>query len=207
MTMDDEDEVTVWLRNLTRGDPRAGQVLWDRYFERLVSYARRKLEGMPRRVADEEDVALSAMQSFCQGAAEGRFPQLNDRQDLWKLLITIAARKAHKQRRKQATSKRGGGLVRGESVFFQVGADEAGAGLDQAVGAEPTPEFALEVAEECERRMACLDDSLREIALYRLAGLTHVEIAAKLGCAVRTVERKAERIRAQWEQQDLATDS
>ena len=43
------------------------------------------------------------------------------------------------------------------------------------------------------------DPGLRQIALWKLEGYTNPEIAAKLDCTVRTVERKLERIRAYWE--------
>ena len=46
-----------------------------------------------RRAADEEDVALSAFDSFCRGAEQGRFPQLDGRDDLWHLLVVITVRK------------------------------------------------------------------------------------------------------------------
>jgi hypothetical protein len=52
------------------------------------------LRATSRRVADEEDVALSAFDSFCAGAERGRFPDLKDRDNLWALLVTITARKA-----------------------------------------------------------------------------------------------------------------
>jgi hypothetical protein len=54
----------------------------------------KKLLGAPRGMADEEDVALSAFDSFCRGAEQGRFPQLSDRDDLWRLLFVITERKA-----------------------------------------------------------------------------------------------------------------
>src|SRR5262249_49366796 len=87
--------VTDWIDRLKIGDPAAAQQLWQSYFQRLHRIARKKLQGTPRRVADEEDVALSAFDSFCRGAEQGRFPQLTDRDDLWRLLVTITARKAY----------------------------------------------------------------------------------------------------------------
>ena len=42
---------------------------------------------------DAEDAALSVFDSFCDGAARGRFPQLVDRDDLWRLLVTITTYK------------------------------------------------------------------------------------------------------------------
>ena len=72
--MPSKESVTQWLDQLREGDSAAARMLWERYFLRLVGLARRKLQGTPRRVADEEDVALSAFDSLCRGAEQGRFP-------------------------------------------------------------------------------------------------------------------------------------
>src|SRR5919198_391675 len=106
-----EGSVTRWLGPLLAGDPAAAQQLWERYFRRLVGLARTKLRGAPRRAADEEDVALSAFDSFCRHAERGRFPQLDDRHDLWRLLVTITARKALYLIRDEHRLKRGGGAA------------------------------------------------------------------------------------------------
>jgi hypothetical protein len=71
--------VTYWIGQLKAGDERAAQKLWEEYFSRLVVLARGKLRGAQRRVADEEDVALSAFDSFCRGAEGNRFPRLDRR--------------------------------------------------------------------------------------------------------------------------------
>jgi len=68
--------VSHWIGQLKAGNHAAAQELWEDYFQRLVRLARRKLRGRSRRAADEEDVALSAFDSFCRGAALGRFPRL-----------------------------------------------------------------------------------------------------------------------------------
>jgi RNA polymerase sigma factor (sigma-70 family) len=196
--MSTSDEVTVWIGKLCDGDGQAAQEIWNHYFERLTYFARKKFEGLPCRVADEEDVALSALNSLCRGAAAGRFPQLADRQDLWRLLVTIAARKVCAQMRRQRADKRGGGKVRGESVFVHADGDEA-PGIEQALGREPSPELANMVAEDCQRLMTNLDDpTLRQIAQLKLEGYTNEEISERLGCVLRTVERKLERIREKW---------
>src|SRR5438874_3477307 len=88
------DLVTVWLGQLVAGDPAAARPLWDRYFHRLVGLARKRLRDAPRRAADEEDVALSAFDSFCRNAEAGRFPDLTDRDGLWRGLATFTLRKA-----------------------------------------------------------------------------------------------------------------
>src|SRR5207249_6675395 len=64
-----DSSVSAWIDRLKDGDPAAAQPLWERYFGRLVGLARDRLRGAARRAADEEDVALSAFDSFCRGAA------------------------------------------------------------------------------------------------------------------------------------------
>ena len=199
--MSSEGSVTGWLSQLKGGDPDAAQQLWQRYFARLVGLARLRLEGTPRRAADEEDVALSAFNSFCDGVQKGRFPRLDDRDDLWRLLVTLTARKAFDQVRDEHRLKRGGGAVLGQSALKAAGGD-AGSEFERFVGREPTPESAALVAEECRRLLARLKtDELRTIAVWKMEGYTNDEIAAKLDCAPSTVERKLQRIRAQWEEE------
>ena len=202
--MFDPDDVTQWIVRLTEGDETAAQAIWEQYFDKLVRLARKKLENMPRRVADEEDVALSAMHSFYRGAMQNRFPRLNDRHDLWKLLVTITARKAVAQRRRLHAQKRGGGDVRGESVFVrsdglaQSDADKE-AGIAKILGEEPTPEFACQVAETCGRLLDRLgNEELKRVALYKMEGYSNEEIAQAMDCVMRTVERKLARIREKW---------
>jgi DNA-directed RNA polymerase specialized sigma24 family protein len=205
--MSSDESVTHWIDQLRDGDPAAAQRLWERYFGRLVGLARARLQALPRRAAaDEEDVALSAFDSFCRGAGAGRFPRLDDRDDLWRLLVTITARKAHHLVRDESRQKRGGGRVVGESALQGSGADEGQAGLGQFEGKEPTPEFAAEVAEECRRLLDLLGDAeLRSIAVWKMEGDTNDDIAARLGCAPATVERRLALIRRTWERAAPAT--
>jgi DNA-directed RNA polymerase specialized sigma24 family protein len=189
------DSVTNWLVLLKEGDPAAAQRLWERYFPRLVALARKRLRGARRREADEEDVALSALDSFCRGAAQGRFPRLGDRDDLWQLLVTISARKAVDLIDRQRRLKRGGGKVRGESGLDDP-AQPGNRGIEQVVGDEPTPDFAAQVADECRRLLERLGDAeLRDIAVCKMEGHTNEEIAGRLGCALATAERRLRVIR------------
>jgi DNA-directed RNA polymerase specialized sigma24 family protein len=198
--MSSSGSVTHWINQLKSGDAAGVQKLWENYFPRLVGLARKKLQELPRRAADEEDVALSAFDSFCRGATQGRFPRLLDRNNLWHLLVVITARKALQLRRHEQRQKRGGGAVRGDSALAGVSAGEADeAGLAQVIGQEPTPEFAAQMAEEYQHLLTRLGDAtLREVAVWKMEGYTHEEIAAKLGCVPRTVERKLALIRTLW---------
>jgi RNA polymerase sigma factor (sigma-70 family) len=203
--MPSSGSVTTWIGQLRSGNRDAAQRLWDRYFPRLVGLARKRLRnlGVSRRaVDDEDDVALSAFDSFCRGAEQGRFPRLDGRDDLWALLAVITARKAIDLRDHEWRQKNGNGKVGGESVLdILFGTKDGAAGIDQVVGREPTPEFAAQVAEEFQRLMASLpDDEFRSIALAKMEGYTIKEIAARLGCSVATVERRLGTIRKIYEE-------
>lgn len=192
-------DVTQWLLELARGSEAAAQQIWERYYEKLVRLARRRLTHSRRRERDEEDVALSAFNSFCRGAAGGRFPRLTDRDDLWKILVTLVSRKAVAQLRREHAEKRGGGRVRGDSIFGSPDSSSMPAGIGAVMGTEPSPELALLVAEECEELLDRLgDDTLRRIALLKLEGHGNEEIAETIGRGVRTVEQKLARIRDKW---------
>ena len=199
MSTDSEGSVTGWIDHLRAGDDVAAQRLWERYFHELVRLARANLRAKPRGAIDEEDVALSAFDSFCRGAEQGRFPRLDDRDSLWRLLVTITARKVVDQVERQCRQKRGGGRVRNEADLAGPQSGAGAGGLDRAVGREPTPEFAAMMADECRHLLAALgDETLRRIALLRMEGYSDPEIAAELGCGLRTVGRKLELIRKIW---------
>jgi DNA-directed RNA polymerase specialized sigma24 family protein len=138
-------------------------------------------------------MALSAFASFCQAARQRRFPQLANRDDLWRLLVTLTARKIWHRRRLEQSQKRGAGIA--TSPEFEVE-------LDDILGREPTPEFAALVADELQFRLAGLEKAdLVAIALRKLDGYTNDEIAEQLGCARRTVERRLQLIRLQWSEE------
>src|SRR5271157_3382934 len=94
MAMASEGSITHCIQLLKDGERAAAQQLWERYFQQLLGLARAHLRGASRRVADEEDVVLSAFESFYQRAERGQFPRLNDRDDLWQLLVVVTVRKA-----------------------------------------------------------------------------------------------------------------
>ena len=186
------DPVTVWLGQLQAGDVAAVRPLWERYFHRLVGLARTRLTNVPKRAADEEDVALSAFDSFCRNAEAGKFPDLADRDSLWRLLASFTLRKAAHHCRDAVRLKRGGGVA----------ADDGSAVWEDVLGREPDPALAAEVAEECERLLAALSDpDLRQVAVLRMDGHSVDEVAHRVGCAPRSVKRKLQLIRGIWERE------
>jgi DNA-directed RNA polymerase specialized sigma24 family protein len=197
--MDPHGSVTQWIAELRAGEvDLAHQEIWRRYFRRLMALAELKLGSAPRGAADEEDVALSALRSFFSGVARDRYPQLEDRHNLWSLLAKITACKAINQRKQQLALKRGGGKLRNEAAL---GEDASGNEMQLAdlVEEELTPDFIVAVNEECQLLMNRLpDDQFRRIARLKLEGFTNAEIAADLDVVERTIERKLEIIRNIW---------
>ncbi len=195
----DDDPVTQWIGGLKAGDDAAVADLWNRYFERLVHLARQRLGTTPRRVADEEDVAVSVFRCLCAGAEHGRLAEIADRGDLWRVLVTMTLRKTIDQQRRLAGKRRGAGKVRGESVFLRKSGEQASPGLQQFSDNIPTPQMMVIIEEEGQRLLEALeDDKLKQIALWKLEGFTNDEIAGKLSLTTRSIERKLQRIREIW---------
>lgn len=181
--------VTVWLAQLKAGDPDAAGPLWEGYFARLVGLARARLRNSPRAAADEEDVALSAFNSFWEGVAKARFPKLDDRHDLWQVLFVITDRKAR---------GRVGYALCQNRYRPSAGGDPS---PDEVAAPEPAPDEVALVSEECGRLLGKLggQNRLREVAVWKMEGYTNAEIAEKLGQSIPTVERKLKHIRELWQ--------
>jgi DNA-directed RNA polymerase specialized sigma24 family protein len=191
--------VRVWVSQLKDGDPQAAQQLWNTYFLRMVKVARARLHGAPGRMADEEDVALSAFKSFCCGTKDGRFPQLHEHEDPWPLLLALTTHKAIDLVRYERRVKRGGSGVQSTASARPQTPPEGRAMLSELIGREPDPLVTLQIAEECQHLLDSISDTiLRAIALWKMEGFTTDEIASKLGCTARTVERKLHIIRRLW---------
>lgn len=191
--MRSEGSVSRLIDGLIVGDPEAVEQLWQRYFLRLVGLARKKLDGMPKRASDEEDVALSAFHSFCHNAEQGRFPQLLDREGLWRLLVTLTVRKAAHRIRDEQRLKRGGAMD-------HVSDTDSNPILEEILSEEPDPMIANIAIEEHQRLMDLLEDQeLQQVAVSRMEGYSVEEIAQKMNYAPRSIQRKLKMIRAIWE--------
>jgi DNA-directed RNA polymerase specialized sigma24 family protein len=185
--------ITHWIDELRAGDQKAAQPLWERYFRRLVELARARLRGLPRGAADEEDVALSAFDSFCRSVEQGRFPRLGDRDDLWQVLFVLTQRKAIDLLEHEGRAKRDWRKTKAPAADRPPFADLA--------SCEPDPALAALVADECRRLLGALgDDGLRVIAVRKMEGYSNEEIAHLSQCSLATVERRLRLIRKEWEQ-------
>jgi DNA-directed RNA polymerase specialized sigma24 family protein len=176
------NSVTLWISQVKEGERAGVRLLLERYSQRLVQLARSRLQGRPALAGYDEDMALSAFNSLCLGAERGRFPDLDDCDDLWRLLAVLTIRKAIDVQRRH----------RG----WETSADPD---LEQFLGDEAPPEPVAEMAEDYQQLHGRLDEAeLRAVALWKVEGYTNEEIGDRLGCVVRSVERKLQRIRILW---------
>lgn len=199
-TLSENHSVTQVFQLLKAGDEEAANRLWRECFPRLVQHARKKLDGIPRAMADEEDVALSALKSFCKAMGLGRFPDLRDRDDLWRLLFRMTERKAIDLMRYQ-------GRRPARHVLSDDSDERPGNELINYSAAMSEEQFAAELSEELEERLSLLEPEFREYAVAKLEGYTNLEIAKMFDVAERTVERRLYLIRRIWSENRTSGNS
>lgn len=181
-----DETVTDWIRDLRGGDEAAAARIWGRFFERLCRLAQRRLAGARGALKDEEDVALSAMNAVFAGVREGRFEQLEGRDDLWKVLAMITVRKVIDARRR---SQRRGEV---EEAAIEAELEELAQG---GPGGATEAEYLDALTTVSHLLLDRLDPPLREVAVLRLEGRSNQEISEHVGRSLPTVERHLRMIR------------
>ena len=193
-----EGSITRCIALLREGKGVAAQLIWERYFPQLVRLAHKQLADLSCHLADEEDIALSALDRFCRAAQQNRYPDLADRHGLWRLLLQITARRVQDQARYEGRQRRGAGRV-----YTETDCTDGGPDLDEVADDAPTPEFAALMAEQCRRLLTRLEDpQLQSLAIAKMDGSANEEIAAQMGCSVRTIERRLKLIRDIWRDEE-----
>jgi len=179
--------VSHWIAQAKQGDQAALAQLHQRYWPALVGLARQRLQGSPI-PNDEEDVAQQAFLGFYEAVARGRVPELENRHQLLALLSHIIACRACNDINHARSARRGGGTVRTVSPVAELLEDPEHSPLEQAI------------LKDCyETYVAAMPDSLRPCAELYLQGHTRQQIAAHLGCADRTVDRKLALVKEYWQ--------
>ncbi|MBI3467050.1 MAG: hypothetical protein HY000_28885 [Planctomycetes bacterium] len=192
--------VTHWIAQIKAGEEWALEKLRQRYWPYMVALADKKLAGIRRAAADEEDVAQEAFWGFYRSLKAGRLPRLENRNQLVALLTIITARKAASLIERENRFKRGAGEVQGESALESL----AGSRSDER-GIERVPDPGLSpdeqvIAEDAYSHFVnALDENLRNFADLWLAGHSSKEIAQMKSCSVRNVERKIKIFLGEWQ--------
>lgn len=200
MTTDDSSHdgshsITQMIQQLKADDLQAAQAIWQRFFTRLLPLARSRLRALSDRAVDEEDVLVSVFDRFFRTAGENRFAQLNDRDDLWQILLMLTDRKVCEHYRRSNALKRGGGQV----AALEDLADGHESRMQELADHEPSPEFVAAFNDNLSRALLKLGDKkTREVAMLKLEGYENQEIATKLDMGLSSVERKLRVIREAW---------
>lgn len=171
------------------GDAAAAQEFWNRFSERLVKLARKRLLRLGASLGrTDEDFALSAFHQFCHNMAHGQYPDVDNRDSVWRILAVMTMRKINDGIKYHTAQKRGGVDV-GEVAIDDEVPDE-----------RPTPDLAAELTDEFERLLELLGDpKLERVTLLKLDGHTNEEIADEMQISGRTVQRMLRLIRSIWE--------
>jgi hypothetical protein len=180
-------------------DPAFVEQLWDAFYPRMKLAVLSRVRSIQRPVADESGIALSAFHSFIQHARNGKFPNLVDQDEMWRLVKRIAIRKTSDVRKNLLAQKRGGdAIVVGQSDF----SDESGQlqGIDLASDPHGDPSESAEVADLLNTMLQRLpDDKHRDVILLKLQGASVVTIAECLATTTRTIQRILKKIEQSWQ--------
>lgn len=189
--------VTKWIQNIGNKDQEAVQAIWERYFHRMVCTANQHLKNFPQSQGDGEDVAISAFFSFYKGVQRSMFPRLEDRNDLWQILLMLTRRKAIDHKKRESREIRDF-----RRTISMTNPNSASAGLGQfqeIISPEPDLDYVIEVQDLLRTLLDSLeDDNLRRICVQKMRGMTVNEIAQEFQLAKSTIERRLQLIRKCW---------
>ncbi|HEY8505264.1 MAG TPA: sigma-70 family RNA polymerase sigma factor [Gemmataceae bacterium] len=183
-SIDDRDLVA----RCRAGDQAAAQVLFDRFVERLLLLARRRISQRLASRVDPEDIVQSVFRTFFHRLKQDQF-QFDDQDDLFKLLVRITVHKTLRQIAFHKAAKRDPGMEAHQGENNQEM-------LAQVLDAEPSPETIVTFMDHLEHFLSQLRPEDRQILELRLQGYSTEEIAQQLGLYDRKIRRVLERVRA-----------
>ena len=189
-----EDQVLIDLWR--KGDQDAARQIVERYFDRLLGLAQRRISQRFASRVDPEDILQSVFRTFFVRLKNGQFA-FQDQDDLCKLLMRITLHKTLRQVAFHKASKRDPGL---ETNQGQHHAEQLMSLLDR----EPSAEASVAFLDQLEHFLEQLDPQTRQIIEMRLQGHTNEEISEKLGVYDRKIRRAIERVRDLAAEEGLA---
>lgn len=191
-TDEDIGSVSYWLKELKTGDSLAVEAIWYRYYQRVVELASRKMKVNPDRAVDGEDIAQLAMHRFCTNATLGCYPNLDDREQLWDLLVVFTLNRIRKHLRACNRLKRSGQ----HSQVFEFSQLEVLKDLQ-------TPEAPTIMADMVDAWLNRLDQEdpsgqLKQIAIWSMDGISGSDVARILKKRKSFVLHQIRLIRLLW---------
>jgi RNA polymerase sigma-70 factor (ECF subfamily) len=168
-------------------NPIKAQELVDRYTDRLLALARRRISQRLASRIDPEDIVQSVFRTFFRRAKEKRFT-IADHDDLSKLLFRITVHKTLRQVAHHKAAKRDPNQETAQGEHSQEMVLEL-------LGKEPTPATVAIFVDQMDHFFQRLDPEMCKILQMRMDGYGTEEIAKELNTYDRKVRRVLERIR------------
>ena len=188
--------VSGWIAKMRQGDPTAIGQLVARYFQKIAQFAESKLRRGIRVTDDGEDIAISVLHTITRNSAKGRFPDLQDRDDLWFLMIVIAQHAVIDKKRTELRRERQAAPVHTMTDLMEL----YNVDLEDFLGNDNSASKLLEIIDCWDELLKKLpDDRNREVAKLKMQGYSNREIADILGMVPRTVDRKIRLIAQRWQ--------
>lgn len=188
--------VSGWIAKMRQGDSAAIGHLVARYFQKIAQFAEGKLRRGIRVTDDGEDIAISVLHTITRNSAKGRFPDLQDRDDLWFLMIVIAQHAVIDKKRTELRRERQAAPVHTMTDLLEL----YNVDLEDFLGNDNSASKLLEIIDCWDELLKKLpDDRNREVAKLKMQGYSNREIADILGMVPRTVDRKIRLIAQRWQ--------
>jgi len=184
-----------FVNSLRQGNPEATKKIFDAYVNKLVAMARKRISQRFAGRIDAEDIVQSVFRTFFHRAKQGQF-ELNDEDDICKMLARITVHKTFRQIAHHQAGKRDAGRDLGSG-------DSSQDLMVNLMSREPSPEEATALLDQMEHFLAQLRQEDRDILEMRMQGFSTLEIAQKLSITDRKIRRLMERIRGLAARDDI----
>ena len=179
---DDRDLVS----NYQAGSESAARDLFDKYCERLMKLAKRRIGQRMASRFDPEDVIQSAFRTFFTRVKNDEFT-FEAEDDLFKLLVRLTVRKTLRRIEHHSAAKRN---PNSEAAQRTDDIEPFSLIASRAV----TPDMEVALIDEFQLFIGDLPELDRQVIELKIQGYTTVEIAEKVGSYERKVRRVLERI-------------
>lgn len=167
----------------------------DEFFEtclpKLLEIIKYQLRGINPGHFDEQDIAQTVMRTLLRMIREGSNNVPEEGKEMLRFLTGIARHKLSDRQRKHFSKKNNEGkLIQGSALAS--GAEARTIGLDEiGITDISQSETARQIVDDLEELLTKLDrNDLKLLVQWALEGLTQKEMAERLGCALRTIEKK-----------------
>jgi RNA polymerase sigma-70 factor (ECF subfamily) len=184
MSAEEKALLDLWR---TGSDQGAARQIVDRYIDRLLVLARRRISQRLASRVDAEDIVQSVFRTFFVRLKDGRFV-FEEEDDLCKLLVRITLHKTLRQVAFHKAAKRDPNQETNQSEHHR---EQLLSVLDR----EPTSEATVAFLDQLEHFFGQLKDQERSILEMRLQGYTNDDIAKELGIYDRKIRRVIEHVR------------